>query len=283
MFTIDPLHPLQSAVIEILGQKGEMSVAQLHAALNARKATNVSLQHVYRMLTQMEEQQIVVKVRGSVSLNLMWLSYLSFFTQRAMAETFRHLRMFQDFPSNEGERKTITADSFIALDTVWTHILVQLDTLLHEKRWYSYNSHAWWQLLKMDTDTSFYANLKAKGVTVLGVYGNDTPLDRLGVSLIQSDVFPTVIDPEPAFPKQGYILVVCGDYIVQSVLPDTLSRQLDFFFANTKGKASFDSSLFFDIIRMPAKCKITIWKDAKEAGQLREKIERSLKNVRLHG
>lgn len=272
MFTIDPLHPLQSAVIEILGQKGEMSVADLHAALNKRKSTNVSLQHVYRMLTQMEEQQVVVKVRGSVSLNLMWLAYLSFFSQRAMAETFKHLEMFKEFPMKHGERKTIAADSFIALDTVWTHVLVQLDTFLNEKSWHTYNSHAWWQLLKMDTDTSFYANLKAKGVTVFGIYGNDTPLDRLGVSLIQSDVFPTVIDASPPFPKEGYILVVCGEYIVQSILPDALSRQLEFFFANTKDIASFDKQLFFDIIRMPAKCKITVWRDTKEAESLRAKI-----------
>lgn len=274
MFSVHPLHPQQNAILEILGRKGELTMAELHSALNEKRGTRVSLQHVYRIVTQMTDHQMLVKSGKSVSLNLMWLAYLHFFANRSMAGALKRHQDLNIFPLKPGERRTVRADSFIALDTLWTHILVQLDSMLNPATWHTYNAHAWWQLLKMNADTSFYSNLQAKNAVCYGLYGNDTPLDRLGIGIIQSASFPSVIDGEPPFPKEGFILVVCGEYVVQSVLPDGLSRQLAFFFANTKSPGEFDEKIFMDIIRMPAACPIVIRRDAAEAEALRKKIAR---------
>lgn len=52
MTILDPLHPLQNTIVEILASQPDQTVAPLHEAVK-RQGIDVSLQNLYRAVSQM--------------------------------------------------------------------------------------------------------------------------------------------------------------------------------------------------------------------------------------
>src|SRR5947209_7617063 len=79
---ICPTDILSTTVIDILAHTPSLTVAELKKKLEQRKV-KVTLQHVYRVVTKLEEGQVLLKHKKTVSLNLLWLSYVELFAHGA--------------------------------------------------------------------------------------------------------------------------------------------------------------------------------------------------------
>jgi hypothetical protein len=271
MFSVAPLHPLHNGILELVARHPEMTIADLHRELLRSKKTATSLQHVYRIVTKMTEEQILVKMKGKVSLNQMWISYLAFYAERSRKAS-AEAKAGQTVPLREGERRRFIASSLLEVETIWNHLLVELYRGIGAKTLHKYYSHAWWLLGKHARDVSFYKELSDRGIRCLWLFGNDTPLDRHGADRLQS-VFPSAITVDPPFPKEGYNLNVYGDCILECLFPEKLQQELSSFFAKTPSSDAFDHEHFLDLFSQPARCTVTVWRNARQAEVLRGKIE----------
>lgn len=276
VFAFDPLHPLQSRILEVVGRRPEISIADLHAELKKKRSHAISLQHLYRILTKMTDEQMLVKVKSSVSVNLMWMSYVEFFAQRCQRTSLEQLQRVGGFPLEPGRKKTFEVHSLAALETMWNHVLVELYRITQVKDLYKYYSHAWWQLTDKGVSPAFYAALQEKGILCRWLFGNGTALDR-GASQRISAVFPALIALDPPFPREGYNLNVYGEYIIECILPERIASHLSFFFERVKSPEQFDQELFLDLFSMKADCKLTVWRNAKQAETMAAKIGRYFK------
>lgn len=272
MADLDPLHPLQSSLLEILAHYPSIDVTALRKFLQNYGHTP-STATLYRLLREMELKQMIVRSHGKIQLHSVWLSHVSKFVERA--------KMHQKNPQNsvdiasmrDTESRSFYAESLLELDPVWGHILGELTHIAEERQWYIYNSHPWYSFGMRDTESRLYQGLVAEGVLPHLLYGNDTFLDRYGEKIIQVRGFETVCTAESPFPKEGYALWCCGDYIVECIMPQSISQHFAFFFANVHTISQFDPELFTDIFKMRARCKVTVRKDAKEGKKLRGKIQ----------
>jgi hypothetical protein len=267
MYTLDPIHPVYSSVIELIAVYPQITTAELYEHLTKKQKIALSLPQLYRIITRMIDSQIIIKVHGKLTLNLMWISYIEFIAGRAK----RIIQHNDEFPLMEGEKKMYQAGSMFDLEAIWNHILVSLYRLLQEKEIYKYYSHAWWQIGRNAEEINFYKQLKERGIQSHWVFGADSFLDRKGAAHI-NQVFDSVLTKEPPFPKDGYNMNVYGEYIVECILPEKISKRLSYFFEHVRTEKAFDEDLFIDIFSMNAPCKITVWRNKKQANILRQKL-----------
>jgi hypothetical protein len=267
MFTIDPIHPIYSAVVEMVAVYPQITIGELHDHLKKKMKLQISLAHLYRVVTRMIDGQILIKNHGKLSLNLMWVSYVEFIAGRAK----RILQHAEDFSLRPGERKTYEAHSLLDVEAVWNHVLVSLYRSLKEKTIHKYYSHAWWQLGRNAEEISFYKRLKEGGIECHWVFGSDSFLDQVGAKRV-NEVFTGVAAKDAPFPIEGYNLNVYGEYVIECILPDKICRHFDLFFGNVKSMKEFDHELFLDIFGMRGKYKVTVWRNAKQADLLRKKL-----------
>jgi hypothetical protein len=174
-----------------------------------------------------------------------------------------------ELPVKDGEKKEFFAESLGALDPLWNHILRTVAGIYKDAEWYEYNSHPWHFLGATETERRLYESLGPKGHKM---YGNDTFLDQYGVQF-NAEGSDALIVPQSPFPKEGYSLWLCGDYIVDCVFPDVLSKHFSFFFQTVQSIEQFHPELFADIFRMKTRCRLLVWKSAREAALLRQKFE----------
>jgi hypothetical protein len=270
MFCLDPLHPLYTAVLEIVSASPGISIADLHAALRKKK-TEVTLQHVYRTVNRLVKEQILLKTGTTLSVNLMWLSYLQFFAERSkntlLEETGKHV-----FPLQDDERRTFKVDSLLDLQTLWNHLLVELHRSAPQTFLMKYYSHAWWQLGAYALDPAFYKRIREAGLRCYWLFGNTTVLDKHAAAL-HEDVMDVRLIENPPFPTEGYCLNVYGPYIFECLFPEKISKLLDVYFHSVQSIDQFDPEVFSDIFTLPSKITLKVWKSESQALGLRRKIE----------
>ena len=273
MLTLDPLDPLCNAVVEILAKSPGITVAELKKKLDQRK-TAVTLQHVYRLLTRLGDAQVVLKHKKTLSLNLLWLSYIELFAQGAREKLFQN----RDLPvlSNlrEGARVSLTAHSLHEVQTLWHHLLIHLNALLPKDETrvlHKYYSHAYW-LLRPDADSDFYREI-AKHVECHWLIGNET-LPDLDVQRKYKSIFAIAVTDSPPFPAEGYLINVFGEYVIECVLPKSLSDHLALLFRSIRSAKDWKPELLESLFHLRAACTVTVWRSRKRADGLRAKIAR---------
>lgn len=269
MFTLDPLHPLYTAILDAVAGTPHISLAELHATLRRRRV-DITLQHLYRTVNRMVEEQILLKSGTTVSVNLMWLSYLEFFAGRAKT-TILQDRSQQVFPLKDGERRMFKVHCLLDLQTIWNHLLVELYRSEPQKYLFKYYSHAWWQLGKHSLDPAFYKRITELGVRCYWVFGNTTFLDHHAADL-HKDLMDVRLVEKPPFPSEGYCLNVYGPYVFECLFPEKITKHFDFIFHNVTAFEQFDPEIFSDIFLLKVPLTLKVSRSEKQAAPLRATI-----------
>lgn len=263
MSTLDPLHPLQGAIIELLAASPGLTVKEVYQAVHKRCDT--SLPNLYRLLSQLLEHQILVRSKSRLALNRVWAA-----SAVKLAETLRKNYLGEegheiDVLVEEGQPVELGAESLLALDPVWNDVLLRLKSGTDERNWYAYNSHPWYSIGMPDTERRLYQGLYDEGIKTCLTYGSDTFLDRYGQRLIKAKGFSSRIRCGLPFPPEGYALWICGSYLVECSFPNAIARQFSFFFRTVNAVEEFDPELFSGVFRMRARCTLKISKNGAQA------------------
>lgn len=271
MFTLDPLHPIFNAVLEIVSEQPGITVGALHAQLK-KKDIDVSLQHVYRTVTRLTDEQILVKTKGNVSINLMWASYLQFFAEKTKRAAVDMQKNTPLFPLKSGERKVFELDTLADVENMWNHILVQLYRVTPEENMlFKYYSHAWWQLGDKPGQRELYKRIADAGIRCHWLFGNTSPLDTL-IAEQNQKVFLARCTDTPPFPAQGYNINVYGEYVLECIFPNNISSHFAMMFASSTKIDKQTQHIVSDLFRMRDRFKLTVWRNWKQADTVRAKI-----------
>jgi hypothetical protein len=271
MYCLDPISPLFNAIVEMLADSPHLPVSELHAGLRKKKL-KVTLQHLYRVVNRMVEAQIVLKERGKLSLNRLWLAQVGIFAENAVKRLEGEGGRAW-FPLKDGQHILLTADTLAGVQAVWYSTLAQLYDHLGKdvKVVYKYYAHAWWLTNESDAARKFFREIGKRGVVCYWLFGNDNYLNRTAVKEYK-DIFHMRIAHRAVFPTEGYNLNVYGDYVLECIFPQTVSKHLKLLFSSIASDKDFDPALLKDIFDLKGKYVIKLWKNAKLAAQLREKV-----------
>lgn len=274
MKRLDPIHPLNSAVIETLAERRRITVKDLHVHLEEQFDIQVSWQNLYRLIKRLTDEDVLVKEQGKISLSWNWVTHLLRFADSVRFHYSGGESVLEGLPQTDGEKINFSSDSLMGLDLVWINILIRLLDSSEEKEWFAYNSHPWYAIGSLDTETRFFERLVLHGVSVSMVYGNDTFLDRYGEKLLAMQGFQTTINTRTGMRDEGYALWVCGDYLIDVHFPDIIARHFATFFRSVKSLEQFNPELFAGIFMMKAQCQLSVELSKKRAKKERERIKR---------
>lgn len=273
MPSLDPLHPLQSSLLEVLARSPSTSAASLRKALKKQTGLSPSVATLYRLLKELENEQVIVRSYGRIQLNSVWVSHIARFVENARSVQKNNATGRQELQNlRDKERMSLVADSLQDLDPAWNHALVELARIESNRTWYMYNSHPWYSLGMRSTEQRLYEGLMNEGIRSYMVYGSNTFLDEYGARAIRAKGMTSVCTNRSPLPHDGYALWLCGDYVVDCVIPEAISAYFSFFFKTVKSIEQFDPALFADVFRMRAKCTLHIRKDVAEAKRLRRML-----------
>lgn len=271
MNRFDPLHPSQSAIIEILSKKPGIKINTLHEMMEKDYDISISIQNLYRTVAQLADALVVFRDKGKLSLHMSWLDGLISLVETAKIHYQWDIDGIMDIPREEGKVVKYRANSIFGLDAYWDHILLQVVSMTEDTTWYEYTSHSYHALAIPDLENAFYRNLADRGVDMRILIGSTSFLDTYAEKT-SSSPFTSILTDKSPFPKDGYQLFICGDYVLESLIPDVVLEQLTRFFDTVTSIDAFDVDLFRSAFRTRAECKISVRKSAEEAKKLREKF-----------
>jgi len=271
MTLLDPLHPLQSSILEILARGQGITMAQLHQALIKQHGIRISLQNLYRTVGQMVEKQILVREGKKLSLNFVWITHQMTFSE-TIRQTYLHTQTASELPDKEDDRREFSADSLMGLDPIWNDLLTRIAASGTDEGFYEYVSHPYYYLGKRETETRFYQGLTERDISCFTLHGNDSFLDRYGNKLVTLEGVQSITASDTGFPTEGYVLSLYGGLIVECVFPPVIARHFAVFFQTVQAIEQFDAELFSSIFKMRARCKLTVRKSKKDAEKLQAKI-----------
>lgn len=273
MALLDPLHPLQSAIVETLAVLHPLTMRELHRKLHNEHHIQVSTQNLYRAVSQLVAAQVLVREYRALSLNRIWISHFM-----TLAASLKHqyspaLSGSSKLPGRSGEVREYSAGSLALLDPLWSDALVELADECKGKPLYAYNSHPWYSIGMRDTEQRAMHGLVSRGVHVYMLYGNETFLDVYANRLIRLTGYTSICSQAHDFLRHGYALWLGGPCIIEVQFPSVIDKQFEFFFQSVRAIEQLDIELFSSVFSLKARCRLTITRDAKRAAVLRRKIK----------
>ena len=283
MAIFDPLHPLQSSLLEILSAEPGLSMEALRAKLGAEYDQTVSLQNLYRLVGRLIDQQVLVRSGGKLFLNAVWLSHIMQFAQRAEQHYLTAPGDAVELPAKEGGQSEYAGDSLRGLDSIWNDILLRFVDAVEERSWYAFNSHPWYNLGMFETELRLYQGLHARGIRTYMLFGGGTFLDRYGDSLIRTEGLVTAVAGEAPFAREDYAVWAAGEYLLEVVMSPLIARHFSFFFNRIESLEQYHPRLFADVFRMRERCSVKVSRSRKRADEVRRAIRPYFRGKRAAG
>jgi hypothetical protein len=269
--SFDPLHPLQSAIIETLCLTAECSTKELYQAISKEYNIETSSANLYRIVQLMFEQQILTKHKGKLSLNKLWIEQIK-----------QHIERFESLRSHnyehpiaklvDGERTEFWSDSLANLDSIWNSTLSYVASQDENKKWYYYNAHAYHALAMPDEEIKLYNTITGMGFEYYFLWGNDTYLDQYGANLMKVDKLYKCVSDNHSFPQSGYICNSCGDFMIECFFPEATISHFNAYFNYIQDIKDFELDIFRDIFHIKSKCKISVRRDSHDAQVFQQQI-----------
>lgn len=277
MATLDPLHAIQSAVIETLSDHYPIAMSDLYGKITEQFNVQISKQNLYRTVAQLIAAQVLVREKGSLSLNRIWARHIVMLGEILKRNYFSDRGQASKFPGAASRSKVFKAGSLAQLDPIWTDVLVELSEHVKGKKLFGYNSHPWYSIGMRDTEQRVMKGLVEGGIQVYLMYGNDSFLDRYGKRLIEFPGYHTVCVTQKDFPPEGYALWVGGPYLIEVEFPAMIARQFKFIFDTIQAPQQLDIELFSDIFKVKAQCSLRLTHDPARAVSTKKRIEKYFK------
>lgn len=106
------------------------------------------------------------------------------------------------------------------------------------------------------------------------VFGNTTFLDQYGAEFVrQYGGAKTILTTDHPFPRDGYMMMIVGDYIMDLSFPQHISDGFRFFFETIQTMKDFHFTLFNSLFQQKAKYVITISHDPARAEYTRSVLK----------
>lgn len=262
---------IHDLIIKNLARNKNFTVAQLHKDLNNKKYT-ISLANLYREIHQLIDRRILIKEWQKLRLHSNRVIELDDLYKLIEKKYIKPST--QTISLQEGEEIIFYPKTLLELDPIGNDIQTQLSLLSGAKKQYFYQSHAYYLLWLPSEELDLQINIAKQVDSGYHLFGNDTILDRYGISLLQK--IPNsyiIIHNDTPFLKDGYNIDIMWDYKLEVFFPDIITQYFKIFFDTIKTLKEFNREMFKKIFTIKAEYKIVVRHNKKYAEKNRNIIK----------
>jgi hypothetical protein len=266
-------HPFLEKLLLGALQKGPvLTTALIKKIIHARP--NTSKQGIYRVLRKLRKEETIVIYQKKISLSVNWIKkQIEFFSLAQFYNASKEINAY-DFLFLREKEKIIYAFKNLNLLSVFGDHVFHVLTLVTSPNEpvYVYNPHEWFAYARKETEETLLTVLsEAKRQVFITVIYRD-PLDIFLKKQFNTDFLQYHISEKQLFPKKNYYCSIFNDYIMEIILDEKLSGEIDSFYKRTEIFDEKAKSELQKIIIAKSKNKLIIRKDRKKSEKIKKMI-----------
>lgn len=265
---------IENIIIKKLQYGPQKTIDLIKRIKNVRPKT--TKQAVYLILRKLKEKEAININKKIVSLNTLWIRRLSEFVKTAN-QTYFGNSFVSEYFTNLKEREKIRYyfNDSKQMDSFWAHVLITLLEIssvnAHD---FVYAPHYWFYIARRESEDDFYKIFLELNKKAFILIGNDTFLDRdfKKNSFNKNVQIHTISSSE--FKKNNYYMNVVGDYIIEVLMDENISKKINEFYSKTREVDSLDKEELKRIISQLGKSKFVISRNKAKAKRMKNKFKK---------
>ncbi len=266
-------NPVHDKIISLLS-KGPAKMDQIYQCVQ----TEISRPNLYKIISQMIENQTLVKQEGTIRLNsTRVLSVMEL--SRTIKQNYLSSQK-TSIALEDKEEKVYTSDTLYKLDSIRGDLLQQINKkYAYKEPNYFYNAHTYHIIWMPETEETIHRAIGEQWPDAYFLVGNNTELDTYGANLLKMiPWYHLAYMNKPSFMSEWYLLNVVGDYYIEVILPEVIAKHFALIFSSVQDIDTFHIAPFIDLFHLKADYSLKIRRDSQNADHLRSKIGYFFKN-----
>jgi len=215
---------LSNIIIELLARKPNISAQTIWLAVT-KQGKNCTLRAVYKELTRLESQEIILRFNKMYALRLSWLVEMLIFVE----QTYRSYNTTDHLASIIPMNNNFTISHFSSLrrlDLFWMQVMIALQKLHKRPPMFLWIPYQWFQLVHDIPLKQFFNTEELVGSKRYHVIAKDNYLSRAGAKLIPKGA--KVVFDESLFKGRNNIYyTLIGEHLITVKLPARATAAID--------------------------------------------------------
>lgn len=236
----------------------------------------ISFQGLYKALTVLRSQGVVVVAQKKYSLNAVWVDKFARLAYFMESNYLSGSKLHQILlPTHPKQKVTFRFPDLLSMDVFWGHVAVALAAQCPGKPFYFYNPHTWFFIAHMAESNAYFDILKERKAHNYTVVGSRTAIDKWSAAFHPSEVSEYYCAPKPLFDHKLYLTAI-GDFFVTVKIKANMAKKIDDVFssivfdARTENPPITVSRLF----KTKSSCTMSISLDSEKTVQFIKRISK---------
>jgi hypothetical protein len=236
----------------------------------ASKDLNVTPQGVYKAISFLIEQEVVIKNSMKLSLNSIWLEKLRLFSDKVSKNY--DLKEFDDFLLlKDREKVTYSFKDAIRLDNQWLNFIIAVSKKFSDNPISIWNPHHWFIFGRPESESVLFDWFNKQQRDVFLTIGGNYSFDKIAQKKIESKNIRVNTAVDAIFPNNDYVTVI-GDYIISTRYSEIFSNKIESFFKNNQTLDDAALSELKRIVQKPQRAKIIFERNKSKALKYSKKM-----------
>lgn len=264
---------ISSIVLNIL-RDGPVKISDLIVKIKEiRKGT--TKQGIYKVLSKLLNDEIIVISKKVVSLNILWLDKMyEFFTLAENAYSKVSFAPGQILSLSDGDRIQYSFKTTVFADSFWNHTLLLLNKVIDPSEpLLIYNPHWWFIMGRENSEKILMRKITSYRQFLIAVAGNK-PLDKIMFKYFDNNMSQYYLIGKNLFGINNYYVNIMGDILIEVWLNKTVSRAIENIYNQYTSINNEVINKIQNVINMKNRSKIVISKNTKKLKRIKNKLEK---------
>ncbi len=233
-------------------------------------------QAVYAALRSLKQEEQIIIVKGTASLNIVWINRMTGFLDTAR-QSYQSGSTREDFLElGDGDRIAYSFRDAHKADVFWTHAFyLLLDKLAPGEPVFLYNPHEWFLLARSDNEQAVITATIESGHPFLVTASARTFLDKRVTGCFDGTMSQYHMLDKPLYPNDRYYLNLFGDFLIEAWIDTDVVEKVDRLYRTTRGWDDEVKQSFRDVLTLNGRTRITISRNRKKALSLRRTLQKN--------
>jgi len=231
---------LEDYIVRILAARRSVTPAILHQEIG-KLFCSYSMPAVYKELRKLQDQGVIVKREGELSLSLAWVLNLIELTDQ-MYDMHVETPTPTDILPVDSNKTSYGFSNLSKVDDFWVHAVILMLQHSDRKMMYQWFPHPWFNLINSHKTFPFHNALRAAGFRIKNILGGDNFLDRRADRFSTRGIYEYSFAPGPFQEERRKYYSVSDRFILTVRLTTEKAQEIDRFYDSVESLEDFDLS-----------------------------------------
>ncbi len=267
---------LENCIIHALSERPNLSAKAIHQKCRQNDIL-VSIQSVYKVLKQLEQDAVIIKNKTTYSLRIPWILNLAKFAERAESVYFDLNYLKSILPKDEKQKISWQFSDMVTLDGSWAQVLLAMAHDSTETYATSYCPHTWFDLIIQKQNDQFLNSFHKLVSDDYMIVGGNTPLDRYSKKIWEKyprQKYFLLPDGESFKKERNKSFTVIDDYILTITLDQETVNFIDEIYKKFPSYNEIDPDYIIELVKRKIKAKLVLKKHPKDAQKIKNRFKK---------